>query len=101
MGQLQIAARETRFTSVISPAIDAVLPVAIARAVSIKHELADVGIVRADPARIQQVVWNLLNNAVKFSRAGGEVRVQLRRAHQGIEIQITDTGIGIKPEFLP
>jgi CheY-like chemotaxis protein len=57
--------------------------------------------VRADPDRMQQIVWNLLNNAVKFTPPGGSVRTALRRLGDHVQIEITDTGRGIAPEFLP
>ena len=59
------------------------------------------GPISGDPARIQQIVWNLLNNAVKFTPKGGRVQVLLERVNSHIEISVVDTGIGIKPEFLP
>jgi CheY-like chemotaxis protein/anti-sigma regulatory factor (Ser/Thr protein kinase) len=61
-----------------------------------------VGVVRADPDRLQQVVLNLLTNAVKFTPSGGIVRVTLsQHLVDGIEIVVQDSGIGIRPEFLP
>lgn len=62
---------------------------------------AAVGPVRADPDRIQQVIWNLLSNAIKFTPAGGRVSFELRREHQDALISVTDTGRGIAAEFLP
>lgn len=59
------------------------------------------GPVAGDPARLQQVVWNLLSNAVKFTPNGGRIQVLLERVNSHVEIAITDTGIGIRPEFLP
>jgi diguanylate cyclase len=57
--------------------------------------------VMGDPARLQQVIWNLLTNAVKFTPAGGEVRADLRRQGTHVVLTVTDTGIGIDPTFLP
>ena len=57
--------------------------------------------VAGDPDRLQQVAWNLLSNAIKFTPEGGTVGVQLRRAGAHVEIEITDSGDGISPEFLP
>ncbi len=54
-----------------------------------------------DPARLQQVIWNLLNNAVKFTPPGGQVRATVRRDHSGIVLAVNDTGCGIDPAFLP
>ena len=59
------------------------------------------GPVTGDPARLQQVVWNLLSNAVKFTPRGGQIQVLLERVNSHVEITVIDTGIGIKPEFLP
>ena len=54
-----------------------------------------------DPARLQQVVWNLLANSVKFTPEGGHVDVRLTRTPQDVELVVTDSGEGIAPEFLP
>jgi CheY-like chemotaxis protein len=59
------------------------------------------GTVRGDFARLQQIVCNLLSNAIKFTPAGGQVEVCLARRNDEVEISITDSGQGIKPEFLP
>ena len=59
------------------------------------------GLVRGDFARLQQIVCNLLSNAIKFTPAGGQVEVCLARRNEQCEISITDSGQGIKPEFLP
>jgi CheY-like chemotaxis protein/anti-sigma regulatory factor (Ser/Thr protein kinase) len=58
-------------------------------------------VVRGDADRLQQVFWNLLSNAVKFTSAGGCVDAQLEQTSDHVQIRITDTGIGIAPEFLP
>ncbi len=57
--------------------------------------------VTGDPNRLQQVVWNLIANAVKFTPKGGRVDVLLQRVNSHLEITVNDSGIGIKPEFLP
>ena len=59
------------------------------------------GPVSGDPDRLQQVVWNLLTNAIKFTPTGGTVEILLERVDSHVEISVADTGIGIKPEFLP
>ena len=53
------------------------------------------------PDRVQQIVWNLLSNAIKFTPSGGEVRVELAAEDDSLRVAVTDTGIGIAPEFLP
>jgi CheY-like chemotaxis protein len=57
--------------------------------------------VAGDPDRLQQVIWNLLANAVKFTPKGGRVQVRVERVNSHVEISVSDTGIGIRPDFLP
>lgn len=54
-----------------------------------------------DPTRVQQIIWNLLSNAIKFTPKGGRILVVLRRAGSYVELSVTDSGIGIDPQFLP
>jgi CheY-like chemotaxis protein len=57
--------------------------------------------IHGDPARLQQIIWNLVSNAVKFTPKGGRVQVVLARVNSHVEIRVSDTGEGIAPEFLP
>jgi CheY-like chemotaxis protein len=57
--------------------------------------------VMGDPNRLQQVFWNLLNNAIKFTPKGGRVQITLERVNSHLEVNVSDTGVGISPEFLP
>jgi CheY-like chemotaxis protein len=61
----------------------------------------DAAPVSGDPERLQQVFWNLLSNAIKFTNRGGTVQVRLERVNSHLEVAVSDTGIGIPPEFLP
>jgi signal transduction histidine kinase/CheY-like chemotaxis protein len=101
-GQLRLELRDIRLTEAVEAAIVQTLPLAQARQVRLA---ADVGggtaVVRADADRIQQVAWNLLTNAVKFTHPGGRVDVRLRRADARMELEVRDTGIGIEAHFLP
>ena len=100
-GKLRLALRETRLAGSIQDAVEAVRPVSENRGIHFLSQVADdIGIVRADPDRIQQIVWNLLSNAVKFTPSGGRVEVIARRDRDVVEIKVTDTGIGIRKEFL-
>jgi signal transduction histidine kinase/ActR/RegA family two-component response regulator len=91
----------------IGPAIDAALesvrPAAEAKNVALRKEIDPAArTTRADARRLQQIIWNLLSNAVRFTPAGGHVEVNVRRADPGfIEIIVTDSGCGIDPAFLP
>ena len=86
----------------VQAAGDAVESVAEAKGVTFRMELPDAPcLVNGDADRIQQVVGNLLSNALKFTRPGGAVRVELCESGGIYEIQVRDTGIGINPEFLP
>jgi signal transduction histidine kinase len=60
-----------------------------------------VGGISADPDRLQQIIWNLLSNAIKFTPAGGRIQIRVERVKSHVEIVVSDTGIGIKPEFVP
>lgn len=72
------------------------------RAIQVHCDLADdSGTVRADPARLQQVLWNLLNNAVKFTPEGGRIDVRTERLDGHLRISVQDSGIGIAPDLLP
>jgi signal transduction histidine kinase len=59
------------------------------------------GPISGDPERLQQVLWNLFSNAVKFTNRGGRVQVRLERVTSHVEVVVSDTGVGIAPEFLP
>ena len=91
----------------IAPAIDAALesvrPAAEAKNVVLRKEIDPAArTTRADARRLQQIIWNLLSNAVRFTPAGGHVDVTVRAADPGfLEIIVADTGCGIDPAFLP
>jgi PAS domain S-box-containing protein len=83
-------------------AIASVMPAIDAKSLQVQTKIAsDVGQVLADPDRLQQVVWNLLSNAVKFTPRGGRILVGLEQVDSHVDIVVSDTGIGIRPDFLP
>jgi PAS domain S-box-containing protein len=101
-GMVHLDSAPIHVAPVIRQALEAVGPAAEAKRIEIALELDPfAGSVNADTTRLQQVFWNLLNNAVKFTRLGGRVTVRLARTARIVEVAITDTGIGIAPEFLP
>ena len=89
-------------SAVIEVALDTVRLAAQAKSIQLKTKFApNVGQVLGDPSRLQQVIWNLLSNAVKFTPDGGQVEIRLERVGTQAQIQVSDTGKGIEPEFLP
>jgi signal transduction histidine kinase len=101
-GKLRLDVRPVDPTSVIESAIEAVLPAAEAKGIQLSKAIdSGVSSISGDPARLQQVVWNLLSNAIKFTPSGGRVEVKLERVNSHIEISVSDSGDGIKREFLP
>jgi len=101
-GKLRINTQPVDLLLVIHAAIDAIRPAAEAKKIEIRmhFEAPDV-IVRADVERLQQVFWNLLANAVKFTPSQGVIEVHLRHEDSQAEIRIEDSGPGVPPEFLP
>ncbi len=101
-GNMRLDVQRVNVAEVIDAAITAVAPAADAKGVRIKKVLDPLaGPVSGDPARLQQVVWNLLTNAVKFTPKGGRVQVLLERVNSHVEVSVIDSGTGIRPEFLP
>ena len=101
-GKLRLAHRFIDFAEVTRAAIETAAPAAEAK--SIQLELAtgsEPCFVLGDPDRLQQVVWNLVSNAVKFTPRAGHVEVELLREGTNTLLRVTDTGQGISPEFLP
>jgi len=86
---------------VVSAALDSVRPSIEGKKLRLRATLDSRGThIRGDPNRLQQVVWNLLTNAVKFTPPGGRIDVVLHRINSHVEISVEDSGAGIKPEFL-
>jgi PAS domain S-box-containing protein len=101
-GKLRLDIQAVEPMAFIESALEAVLPASEAKHIRVeKHLGRGVGQISGDPARLQQVMWNLLSNAIKFTGKGGSVRIQLERVSAYIEIAVTDTGIGIRSEYLP
>ncbi len=101
-GKLRLQVTEVDLPKVVRAGMETVRTAAEARGVELVARLDPaVSRLQGDEARLQQVVWNLVNNAVKFTPSGGTVTVSLRPARAGVEIEVADTGAGIEPEFLP
>ena len=101
-GKLQIEPRPVDVCSIIEAAIEAVTPSFESKDIKIETVLEPAAcLVLGDANRIQQVFWNLLSNAVKFTPEAGTVRVEVKRMPTVVRVSVSDSGIGIKPEFLP
>ncbi|HUE86173.1 MAG TPA: ATP-binding protein [Vicinamibacterales bacterium] len=102
-GAFQLEAQPIDLIAVVEAALEVVRPAAEARNVHLAFSPPSLsyGMVRGDAGRLEQVVWNLLANAVKFTPPGGRVNVSVEPASDCVQIKIVDTGQGISPEFLP
>ena len=101
-GNLYLELHPIELASVLESAINVVRPTAEAKGIQIEFDFArEPTVVSGDANRLQQVFWNLLSNAVKFTGPGGKVTLALRQLDAEVEIEITDTGQGIDPAFLP
>jgi signal transduction histidine kinase/ActR/RegA family two-component response regulator len=101
-GKMKLEVRPIDLTGLVEAAIDAVLPAAEAKGIRLQRVLdSGANMVSGDSARLQQVVWNLLANAIKFTPKGGRVQVRLERINSHVEIVVTDSGQGINPDILP
>ena len=101
-GQLKFEAEPTDLRRIVSAAADTVRPAAAAKSITLRTTFEPgVGPVMGEPRRLQQVVWNLLLNAVKFTPIGGEVRVRVDCDGAHARVLVTDTGAGIPADFLP
>lgn len=101
-GKLSLTTLPVDLSGVISAAQETVRLAAEAKVIQIQTNLSPtVGMVLGDAGRLQQVAWNLLSNAVKFTPHGGQVTITLTSDETHMQIQVSDTGKGIAPEFLP
>jgi PAS domain S-box-containing protein len=101
-GKIRLDVQPVELPLVVHNSVATVLPAAEAKQVRIQTIIDPrVGPVSGDPDRLQQVVWNLLSNAVKFTPKSGRVQVRVERVNSHIDIVVSDTGIGIRPDFLP
>jgi CheY-like chemotaxis protein len=101
-GTIRMERQPVDLVAVAQAALDAVRPLAEARKVQLAFDAApNHRTVTGDAGRLQQVIWNLLANAIKFTPEGGQVGVFIESSNDHIEVRVIDTGQGISPDFLP
>jgi PAS domain S-box-containing protein len=101
-GKIRLDVQPVELPLIVDNAVATVLPAAEAKGVRVQTVIDPlVGQVSGDPGRLQQVVWNLVSNAVKFTPKNGRVQVRLERVNSHVEIVVSDTGTGIRADFLP
>jgi PAS domain S-box-containing protein len=101
VGKMRLSVQPIELPLLLHEAVDTIKPAADAKHIRI-HTVIDsqVGPISGDPDRLRQIVWNLLSNAVKFTPKEGQIQVRLERINSSVEIIVSDTGIGIPPDFL-
>ena len=100
-GKLQIEFSTVKLSAVIEAAVESVHPALAAKEIKLETTVSADFRVRGDANRLQQIFWNLFTNAIKFSPKGSQVKVDAEKSDSEIGIKVSDTGIGISPEFLP
>ncbi|MBV8356973.1 MAG: CHASE3 domain-containing protein [Deltaproteobacteria bacterium] len=101
-GRLKLDVQATNLGQVVKAAVDSMRIAAEAKSINL-YDIIDtsVPVIAGDPKRLEQVVWNLVSNAIKFTPKGGKVQVRLERINSHVDIVVTDNGQGIAPSSLP
>lgn len=100
-GKVSLDIQKVDLPNVVGAAMETVRPAAVGKEIRMTSAFASLnGIVMGDKDRLQQIVWNLLTNAIKFTPKKGRVHVVIKRVNSHVEICVTDSGLGIAPEFL-
>jgi signal transduction histidine kinase len=101
-GKMRLDIQRVELSSVIDAALESVRPAAEAKSIRIEKMIDPLaGPVTGDPARLQQIIWNILSNALKFTDKGGKVQIVLERVNSHLDLSVSDTGAGISADFLP
>jgi PAS domain S-box-containing protein len=101
-GKLRLTIEPVDMESVLREALASFVPAAEAKELRLRMDFQPgLLFLGGDPARLQQVFWNLLSNAVKFTPAGGQIDVRLFSSESNVVVDVQDSGMGIRPEFLP
>lgn len=99
-GKMRLNVQDVHLSEIIEAALNTARPAADAKGISLQRTIDPAVVVAGDPGRLQQVFWNLLTNAIKFTPKGGWVRVVMQRIDSHVEINVIDSGRGMDQEFL-
>jgi PAS domain S-box-containing protein len=99
-GKMRLDVQHVDLADVVEAALETARPAADAKAIRLQKVLDPTVVVSGDPGRLQQVFWNLLSNAMKFTPRGGFVRVVMERVNSHIEVSVVDSGQGMKADFI-
>ena len=101
-GKMRLELIPLNLAPVLESAVETLRPTALAKGITLQSDIPSLTVkVRSDPDRVQQIMWNLLSNAIRFTPVNGRVDVRLRQVESNVQIIVQDTGIGIHQEFLP
>jgi PAS domain S-box-containing protein len=101
-GKMRLNVQPVELPLVLHEAIETMTPAAEAKHIRIRPVIdPHVGPISGDPDRLRQIIWNLLSNAIKFTPKDGQIQIRLERINSSVEITVSDTGVGIAPDFLP
>jgi PAS domain S-box-containing protein len=101
-GKLQLHSYPLELSPIIRTAVETLQQAIIAKSISVTLDLDEnAGLIIGDPDRLQQIIWNLVSNAIKFTSSGGNIEIRLREVDSHVELKISDSGIGINKQFLP
>ena len=100
-GRLHLDLRSVDVAELVGHVVETSRPAAEGKSIRLEYSARRSPPVMADPDRLQQVVWNLISNAIKFTPEGGRVSIAVQPLDGRVEITVSDTGVGIAPEFLP
>jgi hypothetical protein len=101
-GKVRLNIQPVDLPNVVRTAVESLQPAVAAKGLRLQTVIdPQAAPISGDPDRLQQIVWNLVSNAVKFTPKGGRIQVRLERNDSQVDVVVSDTGVGIKPEFLP
>ena len=100
-GKMRLDVQRLDVATVIEEAIASAQPAADAKGIRLVKVLGSAAVIQGDPGRLQQIVWNLVTNAIKFTPRGGLVQVTLRKVHSHVHLQVSDSGQGIPADLMP